>query len=153
MSLWMKIDEETVKKLKEQRDFEEHTANRLGTLSDSVTNSAVKMFLQGIISDTTKHANMYQTLIDLNEKALLGKINREMMNKELNAHITEENKMLNRAIEISKSLDDVNFKALLERIVEDERRHHSLLKELYEIIKKEGEDWNRYFYEIMKDYP
>jgi hypothetical protein len=77
------------------------------------------------------------------------------MGKELTTHIKEESKMLNqaieisaRAIEISKSIKDEKFKWILERIVEDERNHHKILKELFEIIKKEAKDWDRYFYEL-----
>lgn len=47
--------------------------------------------------------------------------------------------MLNRVIEISKSIKDENFKKFIERIIEDERRHHQILEELFEIVQKEGE--------------
>jgi rubrerythrin len=57
------------------------------------------------------------------------------MGKELTTHIKEESKMLNqaieisaRAIEISKSIKDEKFKWILERIVEDERNHHKILR-------------------------
>ena len=95
-----------------------------------------------------KHSDTYQTLIDLNERALVGGESQEKMGKELTTHIKEESKMLNQAKEISKSIKDEKFKLILERIVEDERNHHKILNELFEIIKKEAKDWDRYFYEL-----
>ena len=45
------------------------------------------------------------------------------------------------------------FKKIIERILEDEERHHKVLREILKILQEEGEDWNRYFYEIIQDFP
>ena len=50
-------------------------------------------------------------------------------------------------IEISESVKDKNFKQILRQIVEDERQHHLILQKLFEMIRKEGKDWNRYLSE------
>jgi rubrerythrin len=139
--------------LKNQKALEETTVERLTSFYNTVQNSLVKAFIQHIILDTTKHAEMYQTLIDLNTRALVGPIDRKTMIKELTTHIQEETQMLNKAIVIMNEITDDKFKRLVERIIDEERRHHYILEELYEILEKEGEDWNHYFYELMKDYP
>lgn len=153
LSIWKKVDDETLEMLKEQKAFEDETAKRLTPFYNSLKNPLVKSLIHRIILDTTKHSDMYQTLLDINDRVLVGDINKNRMTEELSTHIQEETKMLNKAVEISKSVKDENYMKLIERIIEDERLHHKILKELFEIIKKEGEDWNRYFLEIMKDFP
>jgi len=153
LSMWEKVGDDTLGQLREQKRLEDETAKRLTPFYKSIKNPLVRSFIHRIILDTKKHSDMYQTLIDLNERALVGEIDRKRMTEELTTHIREESDMLNRAIDIGKSVKDENFKKMLERIVEDERRHHQILEELFGIIRKEGEDWNRYFYGIMKDYP
>ena len=71
------------------------------------------------------------------------------MTGELTSHIKDESKMLDRAEEIGRSIKDASFKKILERVIEDEKQHHRILKELFDILKREGEDWNRYFYDMM----
>jgi rubrerythrin len=153
LSIWQKIDNNILAMLKEQKAFEEETVKRLTPFYNSMKHPLVKSFIHRIILDTMKHSDMYQTLIDINERVLVGDIDRNVMFKELSTHVKEENEMVNRAITISKSIKDENFKKLIESIIEDERRHHKILEELFKIIKIEGEDWNRYLYNIMKDYP
>ena len=71
------------------------------------------------------------------------------MTEELTTHVRNESEMLDKAVEISKSVEDETVRRILERIVEDEKRHHQILKELFGIIKKEGEEWNKYMYDMF----
>ena len=96
-----------------------------------------------------KHSDTYQTLIDLNTRALVGETERKAMTEELATHIEKENRMLKQAENVSESVEDRNFKQILEQIVEDERQHHKTLRQLFEILKKEAEDWNRYLYDMF----
>jgi len=153
LEIWNKIDDKSLESLKKQKALEEETVKRLTPLYEKLKNPLVKLYMHRIILDTKKHANMYQTLIEMNTRALIGKVNVELMNKELKTHIEEENKMLKGAIEISSMIKDEVFKKAFDRIVKDERQHHKILSELSGILKKEGEDWNKYFYEIMQDFP
>lgn len=146
---WMKVDDKTLEKLKAQKTFEDETVLNLSPLYDSAKNPFVRMFIHRIILDTTKHSDIYQTLIELNRRVVIGEIDREKMTEELTAHIRNENKMLDQSKQISKSVKDENYREILERIVEDEKRHHQILQELLGIIKKEGEDWNRYMYDMF----
>jgi len=104
LGLWEKMDDETLGLLKEQKDFEDETVTKLTPLYDSLKNPLVKLFIHRIILDTMEHSDLYQTLIDLNERALVGDVDRNLMNEALTTHIKEENKMLNKAIEISMSI-------------------------------------------------
>ena len=149
MGIWEKVDENTLELLKQQKAFEDETAEKLNTLYDSTSNPFVRLFIHRIILDTMRHSDIYQTLIDLNRRVLIGEIDRSLMTGELTSHIKDESKMLDRAEEIGRSIKDASFKKILERVIEDEKQHHRILKELFEILKREGEDWNRYFYDMM----
>ncbi len=145
---WEKVDAQTLKMLKEQKAFEDETAKRLTPFYNSTKSPLLKLFIHRIILDTMKHSDTYQTLIAINERALVGEDSREKMGAELTTHIKEESKMLDQAKAISKSIRDEKFKLILERIVDDERTHHKLLTELSEIINKEAREWDRYLYEL-----
>jgi len=147
--LWEKVDDETLEILKQQKAFEDETAKNLSPLYDSATNPFVRLFIHRIILDTMKHSDIYQTLIELNRRVALGEIDRKKMTEKLTAHIKNESKMLDKAMEISKAVKDENFRKILEYIIEDEIQHHRILQELFEIIKKEGVDWNRYLYDMF----
>jgi rubrerythrin len=153
VSLWGKISEKTFRSLEKQKVFEEDTSKRLSNLLESITNPALKLYLHTIIMDTMKHADLYQLIIGLNKEALMGKVNKERLLKELETHIENEKAMTKKAAEIRDSMEDDNIKKIISSIFRDERRHHKMLQEISKTVIKEGEDWNRYFYEAMKDYP
>ncbi|UCH31542.1 MAG: hypothetical protein JSV05_08625 [Candidatus Bathyarchaeota archaeon] len=150
---WHKVDDKTLEMLKEQKAFEDEVAQRLTSLYDSAKNPLVKLYFHRIILDTMRHSDTYQTLIDLNKRALVGKASKERMTSELSTHIKEERKMLEQAKKISRSVEDEKIRQILERIVEDENIHHKTLKELEEILAKESEDWNRYLYDMFTGFP
>ena len=147
--MWEKVDDETLEILKRQKAFEDETVRKLSPLYNSATNSFVRLFIHRIILDTLKHSDIYQTLIELNQRVALGEIDRKKMTEKLTDHIRDESKMLEKAKEISKTVKDENFRKILEHIIKDEIQHHRVLQELYEIVKKEGADWNRYLYEMF----
>lgn len=149
MNVWKKIDDKNLEMLKEQKAFEDETAKRLTPLYNSMKNPFVRLFIHRIILDTMKHSDTYQTLIDLNKRVVIGDIDRKTMTEKLTTHIKEENRMLKQAERISRTIEDKNFKEILEQIVEDERQHHEILQKLFEILKKEGQDWNRYLYDMF----
>ncbi len=146
---WEKLDYQTLEMLKKQKTLEDETANRLAPLYSSLKNPLVRLFIHRIILDTKRHSDTYQTLLDLNQRAVVGELDRKTMIEELTTHIQEESKMLKQAEEISGSLKDKSFKQILVQIVEDERQHHKTLQKLFDILKKEGEDWNRYLYDMF----
>ena len=149
MCAWQKVDDEQLEMLKKQKAFEDETVKRLTPLYNSLKNPLTKLFIHRIILDTMKHSDLYGALIYLNTRALGGDIDRKIMTQELTTHVKEENKMLNQAIEISKTVKDENFRKVLEGIVEDEKRHHRILRELLKIIEIEEKDWNRWMLDMF----
>ena len=95
---WKKVDEETLEILKRQKAFEDETVKRLTPLYKSLENPLTKLFINRIMLDTMEHSDLYETLIDLNTRAVVGDIDRKIMTEELTTHLKEENEMMSKAI-------------------------------------------------------
>jgi len=150
---WEKVDDLTLTRLKKLKAFEDRVAKGLTFWQESIKNPFVKLFIHRIILDTMKHSDTYQMLIDLNERAFIGEASRETMTTEIAAHVKEESRMLEQAKKIRHSIKDKKFKQILEQIIEDEKKHHKILQELSDILKKEAAEWNRYLYEMSTGFP
>jgi rubrerythrin len=150
---WEKFDENTLNKIKRQKEFEEQTAKKLTSLSESAQNPLIKALLHSIVLDTTKHAETYKMLIDLNSGALLGKESKGLGKEEVAAHLKEEALMLKQAQEISEAVKDKNIKQVILNILEDEEKHHRVLKQLLSMFEKESEGWDAYLYDLITGFP
>ena len=95
---------------------------------DSAKNRVIKLFIHSIILDTMRHSDTYQMLIDLNSNALIGDESKAIGQKELASHIEEEAQMLKQAKDISEIVADKKIKQLILNILEDEKKHHRILK-------------------------
>ena len=150
---WEVLDENTLSKIKQQKDFEDQTAKQLTPLYESAQNPVIKLFIHSLILDTMRHSDTYQMLIDLNSNAQIGKENKEIGEAELANHIKEEAKMLKQTKDISDAVKDKRIKQLLLGILEDEKKHHRVLKDLLEILKKESDEWDVYLYDLITGFP
>ena len=150
---WEILDDNALSKIKQQKEFEDETAEKLTPLYESAKNPVIKLFIHSIILDTKRHSEAYQMLIDLNESALIGKESEEIGEKELATHIKEEARMLKQAKDISEIVKDKKIKQLVLNILEDEKKHHRILKELLGILKKESSDWDAYLYDLITGFP
>ena len=106
-----------------------------------------------IILDTMRHSDTYQLLIDLNSSAQMGKESQNLGEEELTGHIKEEAIMLKQMTDISEVVEDKKIKHLILGILEDEQKHHRVLKELLEVVKKESVQWDAYLYDLITDFP
>jgi len=145
------MDEELIRMLKEQRSFEQNTADSLSASVNRTKNSIVRLFLNRLVLDSLKHADLLQALIDLNTGAIVADIDKYRMKKELNNHILSEKEMLSRAQKIAGKVEDERTRGLLSQIVEDEQRHHKILNELLRTIETieniRDEDWWELYYD------
>jgi rubrerythrin len=141
------------KKIKQQKEFEERTAKKLTALSESAQNPLIKALLRSIVLDTTKHAETYKMLMDLNSSALLGKENMGLGKEEIASHLKEEALMLKTAKEISEGVSDKNIKQILLNILQDEQKHHRALQQLLSMFEKESKEWDAYIYDLITGFP
>jgi rubrerythrin len=134
-----------------QMIFEKETAKSLRSMASKTQSSIPKLIFKTIELDTTRHAHMYATLIDLAAEATVTKVEHYEMRKALERHVVNERKMLVQAERISRSLKDPRMKPLLKTILADERRHHKALSTLLGTIVEEEkiseDDWWDYLNE------
>jgi hypothetical protein len=125
--------------------LERETARSLRRMASKTRNIIPRLLFKEIELDTTKHAHMYATLIDLSAGAAVSKVERYEMRKEFERHVANERRMLVQAQRIAKTLKDPRMKPLLRAILADERRHHRALSTLLESIaaveKISEDDW------------
>jgi rubrerythrin len=130
---------------KRQMLFEKRTAQSLRAMSAKTKNPVPRLLFKGIELDTTKHAHMYATLIDLASGATISKVEHYEMRKELERHVANEKIMLLQAQRIARTLKDARMKPLLRVILADEKRHHKTLSTLLQTIAVEEkiseDDW------------
>jgi rubrerythrin len=150
---WEIVDKNVLAKIKQQKEFEDQTAKKLTPLYESAQNPLIKLFLHCIILDTMKHSETYQMIIDLNERAAMGKESKGLGKQELSSHVKEEAKMLKQAQEISEVIKDKKVKKLVLNILEDEKKHHRALKDLLEMLEKESAEWDAYLYDLIEGFP
>lgn len=130
---------------KKQMAFEKRTAQSLRAMGAKTKNTVPKLLFKGIELDSTKHAHMYATLIDMASGATISKVEHYEMRKELERHVANEKIMLLQAQGIARTLTDPRMKPLLKAILADERRHHKALSTLLKAIaveeKVSEDDW------------
>jgi len=135
---------ELEKLLKDQMALEKRTAEVLSSTAQKAKNSVVRLFIDRLVLDSLKHADMLQALIDLNAGTLVTVVDKEDMKTSLEKHVEQEKDMLNRLEKILERVEDPKAKSLLKQIAEDERRHHRILDEVTRIVGWRGatdEQW------------
>jgi rubrerythrin len=150
---WEILNEDTINKIKQQKSFEDQTAKQLTPLYEAAKNPIIKLFIHSLILDTMRHSDTYQMLIDLNSSAQMGKESKDIGEGELASHIKEEAKMLKQTKDISEVVKDPKIKRLIVGILEDEKKHHRVLKDILEILKKESDEWDAYLYDLITGFP
>lgn len=129
-------------------EFEKNTAKTCADLSKKVDSAAAKMLLTEMQLDTTKHAHIFQELLNAVEKApptrlwdyrIASFVDSLVVKKALEAHLKVELKMLKEVENIIKTTKDEAVKLLLQHIAEDEKKHHeiiqTILKKSYKLTK------------------
>lgn len=130
--------------LRDQMELEKKTAEVLGLTAQKTKNSVVKLFINRLVLDSLKHADMLQALIDLNAGTLVTIVDKEDMKASLEEHVKQEKEMLNKLERILERVEDPKAKSLLKQIAEDERKHHEILDEVTRIVNWRGvtdEQW------------
>jgi rubrerythrin len=148
--------EELIEFLKGQIKVENKIVDSLNKSLPEIDNATVKGVLKGISLDSIKHAEMYTSavrLITTVSKALTQE-NLDKQKDLVEKHIQMEAELIRKIGKVLPTIKDSKVKLLLKAILEDEKRHHGLLKEVLEILVKgetitEADWWDI----IWKDVP
>lgn len=133
--------------LERQIEIENKIVESLDRSLREIGNPTVKGVLKGISLDSVKHAEMYASAVKL-----LTSVSQALTQEHLDAqrelvkeHIRIEAELIKRIGEVIPSIEDEKIRLLLNAILLDEKRHHSLLKEVLEILVRgetiTEEDW------------
>ena len=143
----MNPEDEVIDFLEKQIKTENKIVASLNKSLDEVKNPAVKGVLQGISLDSVKHASMYESAITLLTKVSPA-LKQEHLDKQrelVEEHIHLEAELIAKISKTLPTIKNSKAKLLVGAILQDERRHHKLLKEVLEILVRgetiTEEDW------------
>ena len=143
----MKSKDELVSFLKAQIKVENDIVDSLNIGLVEVKNPPVKGVLKGISLDSVKHAEMYGAASEL-LTGVSQALTQEHLDKQkalVEKHIRMEAELIKKIGKVLSSVENEKVKLLLNAILEDEKRHHELLKMVLEILVRgetiTEEDW------------
>lgn len=118
--------------------IEERAVELYKKTAETVDNAAVKLLIDELGMDSGKHAKMYRTIErvlkeqpysfkDFHEEKWTDKL---VAKRDLKEHIEVEKNMIELLQEQIKIAKQPTVKAILEHILEDEKRHHKILMQV-----------------------
>lgn len=134
----MSSNDELIALIKNQIEVEKKIVDSVNSGIVEIKNQAVKGVLRGISLDSTKHAEMYSSVINLlaSVPQALTEENLDKQKSLVEKHIHLEEQVIRKLKEMIPSIQNKKIKLLLNAILSDEIRHHSLLKKVMDILVK-----------------
>jgi rubrerythrin len=131
-----KKDTDLLDFLKNQVTVENEIVASLEKALVGMKNPAVKGVLKGVSLDSTKHAELYTASITLltNASTALTQDNLDEQTALVKKHIEIEAKLIKKLQEKIPTIENQKVVFLLKAILNDEVRHHAMLKMTLEII-------------------
>jgi len=101
-------------------------------------NRMIKVLMRSIAHDSRKHAEIFEALVELirGESAPLTEEEYEKLEGTIKKHIEIESEMIKTITNLLEKLEKKRIAHILKYILDDEKRHHALLKGLQEVISK-----------------
>ena len=120
------------KLLNEGIRLEETIVSRAERTVKDVKNPLIRELVSGIALDSKKHANMLQGLKDLLESKtpFIGVEERDTLSDDIKQHIKLESKAIEEYSKVLDRVDKREMQLILSYLIEDEKRHHQLLKRI-----------------------
>ena len=131
-----KKDNDLLDFLKHQITVENEIVSSLEKALVGMKNPAVKGVLKGVSLDSVKHAELYSAALTLLTQAstALNQGNLDEQRELIKKHIEIEAKLIKVLQEKIPKIENEKVVFLLKAILEDECRHHAMLKMVLEII-------------------
>jgi len=128
--------EELIEFMKAQIQIENQIVDSLNNALIGVKNPPVRGVLKGISLDSVKHAEMYASAVEL-LTGVSQALSQETLDKQkavVEKHIQMEAELIQKINQALPSVENDKVRLLLNAILEDEKRHHQLLKMVLEIL-------------------
>ena len=149
------MSEELERFLKGMVKAEEEIVRSVESAVGDLKNTAVRSVLRGISYDSLKHAEMYRSAGELlsERRPALEEEQFDVQRALVARHIAMEERVIARLEEMIPGVENEKVLFLLNAIIEDERRHHKLLKRVEELLVRgetvtEEEWWDAGFGDV-----
>jgi rubrerythrin len=134
---------EVVDLLKEQKELELGHVKALKETMKSVQNPMIKVMLEMILYDSKKHASIAQALVDVEAGTVPHKMDMDLgpatnFNQNVKQHVRVELEMIERLEEAQKMVKDDRIMKFIEYLIDEEKRHHKLLKEFSLMLDRDS---------------
>ena len=128
--------EELKRFLEKQIVIEKDIVARVEENTKYTKNLLIKELIQGIAYDSLKHANMLSGLLALltSKTPLISELEQKEFVDGIREHIKLEELAIETYSKLIESTDNNKVKLIASYILEDEKRHHALLKKIEEVI-------------------
>jgi rubrerythrin len=145
-----------IEQLKEQKKIEQNHVKELKPTVAKAKNKLVSALLESIVLDSMKHAALCQALIDVKGGESPGSMDKDMgavvdIRQDIKQYIRVEADMLTRMGVMAREVKEKRVKAIIQYILEDEKRHHSTLQALSNLIDKNSTAFEEYL-ELFQKY-
>ena len=122
--------------LKEQIVLEEKIVRKAKASVKNTKNELVRHLIQAIAIDSNKHALLLNAILARLESKtpFIDEEKRDQLGNNIKEHINLEAHAIKTYQELIPKTEDPGSKQVLEYILDDEKRHHKLLKRLYELV-------------------
>ncbi|MHA1969299.1 MAG: ferritin family protein [Candidatus Hodarchaeales archaeon] len=129
-------DQERVDFYKKQIGLEDKIVEKANESVRNVKNLLVRELIEGIAMDSKKHASMLNALVAMHTKStpLLQEEITDELEKNLKEHIALEQEAIDTYQELYKKDFGESEKLIVKAILNDELRHHALLKKIHKMI-------------------
>ena len=132
----MSTDKDLIEFMKQQITIEKKIVESLNKGLTDIKNPPVKGVLKGVSLDSVKHAELYASAVTLltNVSQALSQENLDAQKTLVEKHIQMEAELIKKIEKTMPTIKNKKVEFLLNAILEDEKRHHAMLKMVLEII-------------------
>lgn len=139
--------QEFKKMIEEQIVNEKKAAEFLYGSSKKTDKTVIRLMLYQLALDSAKHEHMLEAILQLLESPSREqfKCEGEEFRKIIEKHVELERKMLEDFEKIVDKTEDKRIRFILQEIISDEKKHHAIMKRVYELVcedeKVKDEKW------------
>jgi rubrerythrin len=141
--------------LEKQRDLELEHVEQLQPSVEKAGHRLVSALLETILHDSRKHAALCQALLDVEAGAAPVTLDVDMgaaveLHQDIRAHVQVEESMITSLESIREGIEEPRVREIVDHLLADERRHHSLLQRLSNILDSDTATYDEYLGLIQK---
>jgi rubrerythrin len=138
-----------ISNLKAQRKLELSHIKTLTPEAEKIGHPLARLILESIIHDSGKHASICEGLIAVEAGQVPLKLDMDMasainLHQDIKQHVRVEQEMIDKLEAMIEEAKDDRVADLLRYMLEDEKRHHSLLTGLSNLVDRDDAAYDEY---------